>query len=75
MSRSAVSVRKVDRLGKRTIVPKVDRAVVSRQGGAVKHVAQQTVVLGVPPAGGPPRFLDGWMGLPGGQVVEEIGSR
>lgn len=74
MSWSAVSVCKVDRLGKRAIVPEINRTVVSRQRGSVKQVGQQAAVLRVPSAGSLICLLDGRIGLPGGEVeliVEE----
>lgn len=68
MSCSAVSVCKVDRLGKCAIVSEIDRAVVSRKRGSMKQIGQQSAVVRVPSAGGLICLLDGRMGLPGGEV-------
>ena len=48
---SAVSIGKVDRLGKRSILTKIDRTGVERERGTVEEIGEYASVLCIPAAG------------------------
>ena len=64
----AVSVDKVHRLGKQTIVPEVDRTGVGWQRSSVEERREHATILCVPPAGRLVRLLHRRIRLSGRQI-------